>query len=424
VQSIQPLDGYVLTNPVIIDGYTQKGTTISAPNRLATGSDAIIGVVLDGSDAPDDTPAFEVASPGCLIRGLAIHSFDGEAILAGDADGLRVEGNFIGTDVTGMTDLGNGRSGISTANPVNVSIGGPIPAQRNIISANQGSGVEDLGVGTTIVNNIIGGNATGGGNLGNQLDGILASGDDSTIGGDDERSGNVLRANGRAGISVAVGTGNRILGNSILANAGLGIDLEPVTSPGVTPNDLHDNDGGANSRQNFPEITDASVLPGSLLVAGSLDVPQAAEGDTYTIRLFENATCDASGHGEGAVFLGAADVVLSGDDEQFMIDLPVNVDEGAILAATVTDAALGNTSEFSNCFVVSAGEVICGDPSGEGDITASDALATLRAAVGSFECELCRCDANDTGGITATDALLVLKAAVGQAVSLECPACT
>jgi hypothetical protein len=56
-------------------------------------------------------------------------------------------------------------------------------------------------------------------------------------------------------------------------------------------------------------------------------------------------------------------------------------------------------------------------------ITASDALAILRVAVGLGSCELCVCDVNDSGGVTAADALVVLRAAVGQAAPLNCPAC-
>ena len=56
-------------------------------------------------------------------------------------------------------------------------------------------------------------------------------------------------------------------------------------------------------------------------------------------------------------------------------------------------------------------------------ITASDALLTLKTAVGSAECELCVCDVNDSGAITASDALIVLQSAVGQSVELVCPAC-
>src|SRR5262249_1482087 len=73
--------------------------------------------------------------------------------------------------------------------------------------------------------------------------------------------GNVIAFNGGAGVVVGTdtahgflatqaGTGNAVLGNSIFANAGLGIDLG--NADGVTPNDPGDADTGPNNFQNFP----------------------------------------------------------------------------------------------------------------------------------------------------------------------------
>jgi hypothetical protein len=66
----------------------------------------------------------------------------------------------------------------------------------------------------------------------------------------------------------------------------------------------------------------------------------------------------------------------------------------------------------------------CGQPGSSGEEpSASDALITLRASVGSASCELCVCDVNEDADITASDALLILRAAVGQPVLLACPDC-
>ncbi|HYB98802.1 MAG TPA: CAP domain-containing protein [Candidatus Limnocylindrales bacterium] len=66
----------------------------------------------------------------------------------------------------------------------------------------------------------------------------------------------------------------------------------------------------------------------------------------------------------------------------------------------------------------------CGQPASTGEQpVASDALSTLRTAVGSGSCEMCVCDVNDNGAVTASDALTILKAAVGHDIALDCPAC-
>ena len=65
---------------------------------------------------------------------------------------------------------------------------------------------------------------------------------------------------------------------------------------------------------------------------------------------------------------------------------------------------------------------LCGDSNLNDSVTASDALAVLKAAVGGDECQQlpCVCDVNGSGTITASDALADLKRAVGQLLVLTC----
>lgn len=66
----------------------------------------------------------------------------------------------------------------------------------------------------------------------------------------------------------------------------------------------------------------------------------------------------------------------------------------------------------------------CGQPlhpEGEGPV-ASDALFTLRAAVGSSSCSPAVCDVNSSSSVTSLDALLILKKAVDPDRALGCPA--
>lgn len=69
------------------------------------------------------------------------------------------------------------------------------------------------------------------------------------------------------------------------------------------------------------------------------------------------------------------------------------------------------------------GDFECGDGALNGNVTATDALAALRAAIGSGDCPDCVCDANNSGSITASDALLILQYSVGQPLVLTCPDC-
>jgi titin len=56
-----------------------------------------------------------------------------------------IEGNFIGTDPSGAIALGNTAGGIHVgARSDSTLIGGSIPAARNLISGNGGSGVVEV----------------------------------------------------------------------------------------------------------------------------------------------------------------------------------------------------------------------------------------------------------------------------------------
>jgi len=69
----------------------------------------------------------------------------------------------------------------------------------------------------------------------------------------------------------------------------------------------------------------------------------------------------------------------------------------------------------------------CGDPNGDGNVSASDALFVLGAAVGLQICDACVCNVDAGSGgapISSGDALRVLRAAVGlDASSLICTSC-
>lgn len=65
---------------------------------------------------------------------------------------------------------------------------------------------------------------------------------------------------------------------------------------------------------------------------------------------------------------------------------------------------------------------VCGDPGG-GGVSANDALAVLRASVGTQSCYPCLCDVDASGSVTAPDALKTLRFAVSGSPALTCSAC-
>ena len=151
-----------------------------------------------------------------------------EGICLCDAEDNTVIGNYIGVDATGNNAAPND-TGIFTFGSDN-TIGGDSAAERNVISANNGYGLDisgsQGGSGNTVIGNYIGTNASGNADLGNGQSGIFAGAGDTTIGGEGAAR-NVISGNGEAGVLVwgfaAVVEGNYI-GTSANGQQGLGND--------------------------------------------------------------------------------------------------------------------------------------------------------------------------------------------------------
>jgi hypothetical protein len=256
-----------------------------------------------------------------------------------------VVGNRIGTDVTGAFGLGVPGTGIfvGAGRPGNV-IGGPGATEGNLISASL-EGIVLQGDDSVVQGNFIGTKADGQSPLGNFYDGILIQGSRNQIGGTNSGAGNVIAFNGSNGIVVFSGVSNAIVGNSIFNNAGLGIDLG---QDGITLNDALDADAGANGRQNFPLFT-ARNVGGNTLLEGVLS---SSSNTSYRLEFFTNAVCHPSGYGEGRAWLRAISVTTDpAGTAAFTLAHVPPLAPGVIVTATATDAA-GNTSEFSPCTTV------------------------------------------------------------------------
>ena len=214
------------------------------------------------------------------------------------ATGNFVQGNYIGTDATGLVAVSNFRGIWIQTNGSSNIIGGTTSGARNIISGNAHNGVQ-IGPGT-VTNNLVQGNFIGtdvNGDLalGNNLAGVsIAGAANNTIGGTAAGAGNTIAFNGGDGVFVETGTGNTVLGNSIFSNTGLGIDLG---ADGVTANDAGDGDTGPNNLQNFPLVTFATS--GSIIIQGTLN---SAASTQFRLEFFSNTSCDPSGNGEGKTF--------------------------------------------------------------------------------------------------------------------------
>lgn len=346
-----------LRSDLTIDGYTQPGASV---NTDPVNSNAQLKVELRS-----DTTLAGLFTCGShiTVRGLSLTGIQTLAMkfdpttfncaIAGTD--VRVLGNFIGLTPNGAA--GPAGTGISVQDTIAV-IGSALPADRNVVGG-RSVGVFAAGAvsGSTIQGNLIGTDPSGlvarANGFGVQLQGGAAG---VVVGGSGAQAN--LIANNDTGVVLmgTAGVGNSLFGNHYAGNDALGIDLslQGAQVDGVSANDGDDGDSGPNQLQNFPLLTSVVPVGNELQIAGQLDVPTATSNASYTLAIYESASCDASGNGEGQTFLGTETVVLSGGAESFAISLPLPLNPQALqFSATATDAN-GNTSEFSACRLASA----------------------------------------------------------------------
>ncbi len=486
VQTISPASALpALTEQVVIDGYTQPG---SSTNTLADGNNAVLLIELNGSNLGGAilSAGIQINSSSCVVRGLVINRFPGAGVfltsssgttnnnliegnfigtdpsgtiaranndgidirfsatnlvggttpaarnvisgnggrgifVATGASGTTIQGNFIGTTANGSAALGNGTGGIFSGGTGPDTIGGTAAGARNVISANRdnagifiqsgtstGPTIQGNLIGTDVTgtialgnffgiwlnfgpslgNSTIGGSAAGARNVisGNRSDGVLITGGSrnnllhgnfigteitgtkplgnagngvlieggsliNRVGGNAPGEGNTIAFNTKNGVLIAGNpdvAGNAIRRNSIFSNGLLGIDLG---GDGATANDPGDSDIGPNTMQNSPVITSVTGNSTQTVIAGTLN---STPSTNFTLNFFSNSACDPSGSGEGATPFGTSGTTTdAGGNGTFNVTLPFVLPAGHVITATATSPS-SNTSEFSACNAASA----------------------------------------------------------------------
>jgi titin len=340
----------------LISGNRGEGVAVNSPRNTVQAN--FIGTDVSGTRAVPNDIGVSLGEGGNLIGGVAPgdeNLVSGNrsygVFISGGRNNL-VQGNRVGTDVSGTVALGNGEGVFINTGSGN-TIGGVVAGAGNLISGNRLNGVTILDSGNRVQGNLVGTDISGttavaNGRSGVLIDFVLASG--NLIGGADAGAGNTIAFNGGAGVVVqgAGATGNRIQGNAIHSNAGLGIDLG---GDGVTPNDPGDADSGPNQLQNFPVLC-VALAGATTRVAGTVN---SLANTTFTLDFYASAEADPSGFGEGERYLGSALVTTDGSgDARFEVTLAAPTTPGEAVTATATDPA-GNTSEFPGAVLADTG---------------------------------------------------------------------
>jgi hypothetical protein len=314
--------GVLVPYGVIAEGLTIQGnyigTDASGTKPLGNGLDGI----LDGG--------YDLSEPLRIL---------GNVISANGSNGIEeasygpspetIQGNFIGTDVTGTQPLGNASSGVFA------NYATPILLTGNVISANGNTGVTVYAYGSALQGNKVGTDVTGTLPLGNRSNGIDIEASNILVGDAAGANGNVIADNGGAGVFVGGSTGVGILGNSIFGNAGLGIVLGY----------------NGNNQQAAPLLTQAVDFGSVTVIAGTFT---GAPSTTFTIQVFSNPAADPSGYGQGQTYLGSTSATTDASGNgTFRVSIPVGIPAGQVISATATDPN-NDTSAFSRDLAVIA----------------------------------------------------------------------
>jgi parallel beta-helix repeat protein len=395
------LDGVLITGTTATANAVMGnviGTNAKGQAVLANGQEGVAIVGGASSNRVGGAPSSSEPSGNAnLISG---NGADGVRIDGTGTTANTVQGNKIGTNLSGAAGVANHADGVLVSGGASGNlIGGPM-LLGNVISGNGSNGVELAGettgnsvqgnrigvnaAGTSAVANVAAGvaltggasqNSVGGpagaGNLisGNHGDGVLISGEAA--------QSNVVQANrigtnaaakaipnAQHGIDIVQGASHNLIGgnassngNIIAFNGSTGVLVSVGTGNAILSNVIHGNTNGGiglvsggNQSAAAPTITAVIITATQTHIA--VDLASTAF-TTFTLEFFANGSADPSGFGQGAVLVLTDTLTTdAAGHANGVLVIPTKLPSGLVLAATATDAD-GNTSAFSKDVTVS-----------------------------------------------------------------------
>jgi hypothetical protein len=332
-----PADGNIVIGNSLLVGVQVRGATqygVFARNNRIGGTTAAERNVISGNGHYGEE-GFPTGSQVSIV----------------DTDGTLVEGNYIGTTADGMARYPNqvGPGGVEVRDSRDTTIRGNLIAGLRTVGINHYAGqVFGVAVSISPINGDIQDTVIEGNTIGLAADGvtqivtrsgvIVAPLISSRHAFATLVAANHIAKVEKAGVFVASSeSGVTISRNSIHDNGELGIDLST----------------GGNHQQSFPTLQSATTTGSSVTVQGTMD---SSPSEQFTIEFFSSPSCDPSGFGEGATFIGSTQVTTdSAGHATFSQTFSASVAVGATLTATTTRLSTGDTSEFSACANVTPG---------------------------------------------------------------------
>ena len=388
----------------LIAGNTYAGINLLAGSTSTTIVGNYVGTDAAGTGALGnlDVGIHIQDSSGNVVGGTTVASRnliagnagDGIALSGAGASANQILGNYVGTDVSGMSSLGNDGIGISLNSGANTNtIGGDLGTAGNLVAGNGWVGISLYGAatnGNTVQGNLVGLNAAGTGAIGNAATGIsiLAGASGNTIGGTSVNLRNVVSGNDTEGVLIggAATTGNVLVGNIV------GLDWSGTTPLGNTFNGIVIDDSASGNRVGGTAAAERNLIGGNGAAGIALTASAGASNPLLGNLIWSSGQLgiDLGADGVSANDPGDAD---GGPNltQNFLVLTYANQAGGSTIVQGTLDAAATTTYRIE-FFASAAGS---GDPSGHGEAATylgaisvttdagghADILASLGAAV-------------------------------------------
>ncbi len=300
---------------MLISGIGTAGNTV-AGNLIGTGvSGQTILANANGVEISLGATANTVGGSTATARNvISANTSNGVLISGGGASGNTIEGNFIGTDITGQLAVGNAIGVLVTGGSA-TTIGGTAAGAGNVISGNITAGIEVNGAGTggtQIEGNFIGTNPTGTAALARtgQTNPLLAlqnagvaiiSSQGNVIGGTSLAARNVISGN-YVGVNLALlaaqGNPNSVLGNLVGTDASGEKPLGNIVG-------IYINGAAGN-------VVGASAAGSANVISGNTSVGVEIVGSGSTANLIQANLIGPAADGQGA-FTGRGGVFIQNE---------------------------------------------------------------------------------------------------------------
>jgi titin len=373
-----------ITDPVTIDGTTQ--TNFTGPPIIQ----------LNGASAGPNANGLLILGGNSAVRGLVINRFQRSGIRIEGLGTNVIQGNYLGTDVDGTNYAGNGEGGVYIYQSPGNLIGGTNAAARNILSGSNLAGIfieNTSATGNKVQGNYIGTDITGAKRLGNKNNGIvIASAPANVVGGTTAVERNIISANNQSGIYLlsSAASANRIQGNYIgtdlTGTAALSNALDGVTLYGANNNIIGGTNAGArniisgNGQHGVFITNGAGLFTTNAAIGNQIQgnyIGTSASGSGSLGNQFDGVRMlGGSSNLIGGTGASARNVIAANKQSGFSLsgsDATANVVQGNFIGTDATGAsALGNAFNGVVIYDFASNNIVGGTVAGAGNLISAN----------------------------------------------------